>query len=48
MDEIGIGFDAEIGVWRSLVSAPVWGTGGRRFKFSHPDQIDGEDNRSVA
>jgi hypothetical protein len=26
------------GVWRSLVSAPVWGTGGRRFKSSHADQ----------
>ncbi len=25
------------GAWRSLVSAPVWGTGGRWFKSSRPD-----------
>lgn len=28
------------GLWRSLVSAPVWGTGGRRFKSSQPDQYE--------
>src|SRR4029079_17825593 len=27
------------GVWRSLVSALVWGTRGPRFKSAHPDQI---------
>ena len=26
------------GLWRSLVSASVWGTEGRRFKSSQPDQ----------
>ena len=26
-----------LGAWRSLVSAPVWGTGCRRFKSSRPD-----------
>ena len=25
------------GLWRSLVSASVWGTEGRRFKSSQPD-----------
>ena len=28
-----------IGAWRSLVSAPVWGTGGRWFKSSRPDKF---------
>jgi hypothetical protein len=28
----------EHGAWRSLVSAPVWGTGGRRFESVRPDQ----------
>ena len=28
------------GVWRSLVSAPALGAGGRRFESSHPDGID--------
>ena len=27
-----------VGAWRSPVSAPVWGTGGRWFKSSRPDQ----------
>ena len=26
-----------LGVWRSLVSALVWGTRGPRFKSAHPD-----------
>ena len=26
------------GLWRSLVSALVWGTRGRRFKSSQPDE----------
>jgi hypothetical protein len=26
------------GAWRSLVSAPVWGTGGPRFKSGRPDK----------
>ncbi len=25
------------GMWRSQVSAPVWGTGGRGFESRHPD-----------
>jgi hypothetical protein len=28
-----------IGAWRSLVSAPVWGTGGREFKSLRSDQF---------
>ncbi len=28
------------GLWRSLVSASVWGTEGRRFKSSQPDKFD--------
>src|SRR3974390_1317880 len=27
-----------VGAWRSPVSAPVWGTGGRGFKSRRPDQ----------
>ena len=34
---VGIG----IGAWRSLVSAPVWGTGGREFKSLRSDQYLG-------
>ena len=30
---------ATVGVWRSLVSAPVWGTGGRQFKSGHADHL---------
>src|SRR5262245_54898660 len=26
-------------------SAPAWGAGGRRFKSSHPDQLDPSDSR---
>src|SRR4029453_9345845 len=29
------------GTWRSLVSAPVWGTGGREFKSRRPAQHTG-------
>jgi hypothetical protein len=29
---------APVGAWRSPVSAPVWGTGGRGFKSRRPDQ----------
>ena len=29
----------KIGVWRSLVSAPALGAGGRRFESYHPDQV---------
>ena len=28
-----------VGAWRSPVSAPVWGTGGRGFKSRRPDQL---------
>jgi cardiolipin synthase (CMP-forming) len=33
------------GTWRSLVSALVWGTRGRRFKSGRPDQPAGSDRR---
>ncbi len=33
--------ECEGGLWRSLVSALVWGTRGRRFKSSQPDQFLG-------
>ena len=29
-----------VGAWRSPVSAPVWGTGGRGFKSRRPDQTN--------
>ncbi len=35
-----LAFAAQYGLWRSLVSVSVWGTEGRRFKSSQPDQID--------
>jgi hypothetical protein len=31
---------SQVGAWRSPVSAPVWGTGGRVFKSRRPDQIN--------
>jgi hypothetical protein len=31
-----------VGAWRSPVSAPVWGTGGRGFKSRRPDQSNQE------
>ncbi len=31
------------GLWRSLVSASVWGTEGRRFKSSQPDNVMCQD-----
>ncbi len=34
------------GAWRSLVSAPVWGTGGRGFKSRRSDQILQSDQPS--
>src|SRR5262249_30315347 len=34
------------GAWRSLVSAPVWGTGGRWFKSSRPDKSENADHRT--
>ena len=34
------------GLWRSLVSASVWGTEGRRFKSSQPDKVQRRSNRS--
>ena len=30
---------APVGVWRSLVSALVWGTRGRQFKSGHADHL---------
>ena len=43
-----------VGAWRSPVSAPVWGTGGREFKSRRPDQkpqyvsaLDGPMRRDV-
>ncbi len=29
--------EEKIGAWRSLDSAPEWGSGGRRFKSGRPD-----------
>ena len=29
-----------VGAWRSPVSAPVWGTGGRGFKSRRPDHLN--------
>jgi hypothetical protein len=34
----GHGYDSALGTWRSLVSALVWGTRGRRFKSGRPDR----------
>jgi hypothetical protein len=28
-------------------SAPVWGTGGRRFKSSHPDQLNDDSTKRL-
>ena len=36
-----------IGAWRSLVSAPDWGSGGRWFKSSRPDK-ESRNGRAVA
>jgi cardiolipin synthase (CMP-forming) len=35
-----VGMIGAHGTWRSLVSALVWGTRGRRFKSGRPDQMD--------
>ena len=35
------------GLWRSLVSASVWGTEGRRFKSSQPDNFDAARHRNL-
>ena len=32
-----VGYGAISGMWRSLVSAPALGAGGRRFESGHPD-----------
>src|SRR5262245_36044381 len=32
-----VGFNLRIGPWRSLASAPEWGSGGRWFESSRPD-----------
>ena len=34
-----LGYTVTIGVWRSSVSAPRLGRGGRWFKSTHPDQL---------
>ncbi len=36
LDKISFGFG---GMWRSLVSAPALGAGGRGFESRHPDQV---------
>jgi hypothetical protein len=33
-----VGYVRSYGMWRSLVSAPALGAGGRRFESGHPDQ----------
>jgi hypothetical protein len=35
----------EHGAWRSLVSAPVWGTGGPEFKSRRPDETKAPRSR---
>ena len=35
---------AALGTWRSLVSALVWGTRGRRFKSGRPDHDVHQEN----
>src|ERR1700689_3012261 len=35
--ETRVSSSGRIGPWRSLASAPEWGSGGRRFKSSRPD-----------
>src|SRR5262249_5790864 len=34
-----VGYVRFHGMWRSLVSAPALGAGGRRFESGHPDQV---------
>ena len=34
-----VGYGRSCGMWRSLVSAPALGAGGRRFESGHPDQL---------
>ena len=34
-----VGYGTVSGMWRSLVSAPALGAGGRRFESGHPDQF---------
>jgi hypothetical protein len=34
-----VGFGWLDGMWRSLVSAPALGAGGREFESRHPDQV---------
>jgi hypothetical protein len=36
-----------VGAWRSPVSAPVWGTGGRGFKSRRPDQQNQRLKRKI-
>ena len=35
----GLSMMSALGTWRSLVSALVWGTRGRRFKSGRPDHF---------
>ena len=37
-----------VGAWRSPVSAPVWGTGGREFKSRRPDQFSPSARRPIS
>ena len=39
-----LGMMTGLGTWRSLVSALVWGTRGRRFKSGRPDHSEGPGN----
>jgi hypothetical protein len=34
-----VGYGSVCGMWRSLVSAPALGAGGRRFESGHPDHV---------
>ena len=38
-----VGYGAVNGMWRSLVSAPALGAGGRRFESGHPDHVMSRD-----
>jgi hypothetical protein len=43
-----VGYGSARGMWRSLVSAPALGAGGRRFESGHPDQFRAHVDLGVA
>ena len=42
-----LGFGRGLGAWRSLASAPEWGSGGRWFESSRPDIRKGCHNNRL-